>query len=395
MKFDKKTLIIRLLAILGLLISIKLCFIYYNANYNKYALSSFCSINDFIDCDGSARTIFSQFLGIPLSYWGVFLYLTVLFLTFTDKLKDIKLLKFLEVFKNSNAYITFIGVISFLCSIILAFISLLVIKKLCILCFITYFIDLFIVLIAAEGKFGNLVESFKLTFTDFIDGAKTYKKTFIVLLLLVTSFLAYSGITYNFVPNVKATKSILKYKKIKYNPYRVSGNILGNPEGTVVIELYSDYVCPLCYINNIMLHKAVKEYKNIKVIHHNYPFDKECNPYMTYNIHPKACFMSRVAIAAKNQGDYWGMSSLLYENQPKNIEEAVELANKLGFDVKKFLQDIDSPETISIINNEIYLGQISEIEATPTMIINGERTVGVKPYYKLQEILEKNGAEKQ
>ncbi len=105
--------------------------------------------------------------------------------------------------------------------------------------------------------------------------------------------------------------------------------------------------------------------------------------------------MSRVAIAAKNQGDYWGMSSLLYENQPKNIEEAVELANKLGFDVKKFLQDIDSPETISIINNEIYLGQISEIEATPTMIINGERTVGVKPYYKLQEILEKNGAEKQ
>lgn len=395
MKFDKKKLTIQILALIGLILAIKLSFIYYNANYNKYALSSFCSINDFIDCDGAARTIFSQFLGIPLSYWGIFLYLTILFLTIVDKFKNIKILKFLEVFKNPNSYITFLGVISFICSMILATISLCLIKKLCILCFLTYFIDLAIALIASEGKFTVMLEHFKQTLKDFIDGVKSYKKTFIVLVILAASFLSYTGITLNFVPNVKAAKSIMKYRKIKYNPYRVSGNILGTADGDVVIELYSDFVCPMCYINNIMLHKAVKEYTNIKVIHHNYPFDKECNPYLTYNIHPKACFMSRVAIAAKNQGNYWEMSSLLYENKPKNIEEAVKLANKLNFDIKQFLQDIDSTETINIVSKEIYDGQNSDIEATPTMIINGEKVVGVKPYYKLQEILEKHGATKQ
>lgn len=394
MKFNSKNLYIQILAIIGLIIAIKLSFIYYDANYNKYALSSFCSINDFIDCDGVAKTIYSQFLGIPLSYWGIFLYLIILFLTIVDKLKNIRFLGFLEVFKNPVSYITVFGILSFTCSMILAGISLCIIKKLCILCFITYFIDLIIALIASDGKFKNIVNSFKVTFTDFIEGAKKYKKTFIVLMLLCISFLSYSGITLNFVPNVKVTKSLMKYRKIKYNPYRVSGNMLGNPNGDVVIELYSDYVCPLCYINNIMLHQAVKEYKNIKIIHHNYPFDKECNPYLTLNLHPRACFMSRGAIAAQNQGNYWEMSSLLYENQPKNVDEILKLAEKLNFDKDKFLKDMNSEETAKIISEELKKGQDLNIDATPTMIINGETYVGVKPYFKLQEILVKHGATK-
>ncbi len=394
MKFDKKAVFIQILAILGLIISIKLSFIYYDANYNKYALSSFCSINDFIDCDGVAKTIYSQFLGIPLSYWGIFLYLTLFFLTVVDKLKQVRFLKFLEVFKNPYAYITIIGIISFCCSMVLAGISLKIIKKLCILCFITYFIDLFIALISSDGKIRDIINSFKITFFDFIDGVKKYTKTFIVLAIAVISLLAYSGITLNFVPNVKTSKSLMKYKKIKYNPYRVSGNELGNPDGNIVIELYSDYVCPLCYMNNIMLHQAAKEYKNIKVIHHNYPFDKECNPYLTFNMHPKACFMSKAAIAAKNQGNYWEMSSLLYENQPKNQEQVLKLAEKLNFNSEKFIADMNSKETADIIADELKEGQKLDIDATPTMFINGDKIVGVKPYYKLKEILEEHGATK-
>lgn len=392
MKFDKKTVLIQILAIIGLVLAVKLSFIYYSANYDKYALSSFCSINDFIDCDGVAKTIYSQFLGIPLSYWGILLYLTILFLTIVDRLKTLRFLKFLEVFKSPNDYIVFLGTTSFVCSIILAIISLCIIKKLCILCFITYFIDFFIALIGADLKFKNIINSFKTTFFDILEGAKKYKKTFVVLLVLAVGFLGYSGITLNFVPNVKTSKSLMKYRKIKYNLYRVKGNELGNPDGNVVIELYSDYVCPLCYINNIMLHQAVKEYKNIRVIHHNYPFDKECNKYIVINMHPNACFMSKGALAAKNQGNYWEMSSLLYENQPKNIDDLLKLAEKLNFDINKFVSDMNAKETADIIRDEINKGQTLEIDATPTMIINGDKVVGVKPYYKLKEILEEHGA---
>ena len=82
MKFDKQLLWIRLLTIIGFALTVKLALIYYNANFDKYALSSFCSINDFVDCDGVAKTTTSQFIGIPLAYWGMFFYITVFFLTF-------------------------------------------------------------------------------------------------------------------------------------------------------------------------------------------------------------------------------------------------------------------------------------------------------------------------
>ena len=392
MSVDKKKLTIQILTAVGFILTIKLACIYYVANYEKYALSSFCSINDFIDCDGAAKSSVSQFWGIPLVYWGMLFYITVFFLTIVDKLKQLKFLKFLEVFKQPMAYITFLGTIAFTCSMVLAGLSLFKIHKLCILCVITYIIDLIIALVASSGRFRQIVEDFKTTFVDFIAGAKKFPKTFVILLLLATSFFTYSGVTYNFVPHIKKQKAILKYRDIKFNPYRVKGNTLGAEKADVVIELYSDYVCPLCYIHNIMLHKAVHDFSNIKIIHHNYPFDKECNPYISVNMHPNACFMAKGAIAARNQGNYWEMSSLLYENQPTKMADMLKLADQLGFDKDKFTADFNSEETSKEIENELQKAVNLEIDSTPTMYINGDKIVGVKPYYELKEILIKHGA---
>ena len=392
MNIDKKKISIQLLALIGLGLAIKLAFIYYAANYDKYALSSFCSVNDFIDCDGAAKTNAAQFLGIPLAWWGIFFYIVILFLTFVDKLKQVKFLSFLEVFKTPQAYITTLGTIAFTVSMILAGISLFGIHKLCVLCVATYFIDFVIALIAADGLFKNILNAFKTTFVDFIDGAKKYTKTFIVLLLITTSFLAYTGISLKFVPHIKQRREILKYTKIKFNPYRIKGNLLGSENAGVVIELYSDYVCPLCYINNIMLHRAAKELSNIKIVHHNYPFDKVCNPYIQVNMHPNACFMSKGAIAARAQGNYWEMSSLLYENQPKDFDAMLKLVDKLGLDKGKFKTDFDSKATTAELSEEINNAENLDINATPTMFINGEKIVGIKPYYELKEILIKHGA---
>ena len=394
MKLDKKSISIQILALLGLVLTIKLAFIYNAANFDKYALSSFCSINDFIDCDGVAKTNTAQFLGIPLAWWGIFFYIIILFLTTVDKLKNIKFLTFLNVFKKPLDYIGALGSFSFVISMILAGISLFSIHKICILCVATYFLNLIIALIATNGTFKNILKAFKNTCSDFIDGLKEYKKVFIILCLITVSFLSYSTITLKFVPHIKQRNEILKYKKIKYNPYRVKGNVLGAYDAEVVIELYSDYVCPLCYINNIMLHKAVKEFSNIRVVHHNYPFDKECNPYISINMHPKACFMSRGAIASRKQGNYWEMASLLYENQPKKMEDLLDLADKINLNAIQFREDFESQETTQEIEKEILNAESLEIDATPTMYINGEKIVGVKPYYELKEILIKNGAKK-
>ena len=142
-----------------------------------------------------------------------------------------------------------------------------------------------------------------------------------------------------------------------------------------------------------MLHQAVREFSNVKVIHHNYPFDKECNPYINVNMHPNACFMAKGAIAARNQGNYWEMSSLLYEKQPKKMEDMLKLADELSFDKDKFVSDFNSKTTMNEIETELKSANELQIDSTPTMYINGEQVVGVKPYYELKDLLIKHGAE--
>ena len=60
-----KKIWIFILALIGFITTIELAKVYYDANFNPYALASFCTVNEFIDCDGIAKQPnhnFSEFL---------------------------------------------------------------------------------------------------------------------------------------------------------------------------------------------------------------------------------------------------------------------------------------------------------------------------------------------
>ena len=159
-----KKILIGILIAAGIALCVKLGIIYYNANFNPYALGSFCSFNDLIDCDGVAKTNFSHFAGIPLFAWGMFLYLLFTVMLLSPKLKEYKYLRFLEVFKNPYSYIFVLSSIAFCVSMTLAGISIFVINKICTLCFTTYIIDLFLAILA-KSKERTIIGEFKQTFS--------------------------------------------------------------------------------------------------------------------------------------------------------------------------------------------------------------------------------------
>ena len=389
---DKRKITIFVLALIGFITTIKLAVIFYNANFNDYALSSFCSINSFIDCDSVARTVDSQFLGVPLAYWGMLFYLIVMFLMFVEKLKNIKFLNFLSVFQNPYTYISVLGLFSFLVSICLAVKSVFFIKKLCILCLFTYFLNLFIGLLAFETTNKGLVRQVKEFFIDIFNGMKKYPVTTVIISTITVCFLTYTATSYVFAPNVKKVKSLMQFSQMKKNPYRVSGNLLGDKDGKVTVELYSDFVCPICYAYNLMIHKAISEIKNIKIEHHNFPLDKDCNKYIKIQIHEGACRMARYGIAAENQGKYWDMATELFEKQPKTDEEAANIAKNLNMDIKKFKSDINSKETIDKLAADIDRARNTyALNGTPAIVINKKLYMGIKPYYELKELLIESG----
>lgn len=393
--FLVKKIIILILTLIGFVTTVKLAIIYYNANFNPYALPSFCSVSDFIDCDGVAKTTESQFFGVPLAYWGLFLYSFITMLLFAPKLKNFKLLKFLEVFKNPLDYISALGIISFAISMTLLFISLFEINKLCILCACTYVINLLIALVATDYKNGHFIKAFKNSVVDFIDALKIkkYLIAFLVVAAAAAGFLTYTTKSYIFTPQLKNQSVFAEFVRSKHNKYAVKGNVLGDENGKVVLYAYTDYRCPICCAYNIMIHKLAKELKNVKVVHKNMPLDTECNKYLQQPFHIGSCTMARYALAAERQGKFWDINSIFFEKQPDNETEIIEIAKKLRLDVDKLQADANSEEIKKQITDDIELAASKGINGTPTSEINGVLYVGIKPYDEFKKILIEAGAE--
>jgi len=385
-----KMIFIFILSLIGFITTIKLAMIYYDANFNPYALASFCSINDFIDCDGIAKTTESQFFGVPLAYWGMFFYLFVIVLLFANKLKNIIIFKFLEVFKNPLDYISLLGIFSFCISMLLLCVSLFEIKKLCVLCAFTYVLNLLIGLIAIDYKNGGLMKSFKVSIGDFLDAIKNkvYLAALILVCILATGALSYTTATEKFAPQVKQQNEFGEFVNAKSNKYAVKGNYLGDKKAKLTIYVYTDYRCPICGPFDIMIHKLAKELKGFKVVHKNLPLDTECNHHLTRPFHEGSCTMARYAMAAEKQGKFWDMDSKLFELKPKNENEILDIAKDLKLDVNKLKEDANSNEIKNQLVKDIAEAYDKKINATPAMLINNEVHIGMKPYSELKKLVE-------
>ena len=374
-----RKIVIGIIAFIGFVTTIKLAMIYYNANFSANPHTSFCSVNEFIDCDSVAKTIDSQFLGVPLAYWGMFLYLFIGLMMGAKKLAQYKLFKFMEVFKNPYFYISALGIISFTISMILLCISLFQIQKLCILCAFTYVLNLAIGLFALDYSKGGFVNVFKTSFIDFIDAlrVKKYLIAFISLCVFSCGFLAFTAITNVFSPHVVNIRSIKKFVKLKEkgeNPYAVSGNILGNPNGDIKVHFYSDFRCPICAVYSIIITKTVQDFENVYVIHHNYPLDMECNKYMKRPFHYGSCTLARYGYAAEQQGNYWGFANQVYLTQPMVDFDVWAIALKLGMNLDKLKADMMSENAGKILNNDIDVAsQVLKIQGTPAIVINDSK----------------------
>jgi hypothetical protein len=348
-----------------------------------------------MDCDGVAKTSYSQFFGVPLALWGVILYLFFLFMTYVDKIKNIKFLGFLNVFKNPISYIFCFSFISFLISICLGGISVFKINSICIFCFMTYFVDLLIA-ISSKSKGISFIDEFKITISDFIEAIKVkrYAFWFTLIVLLGVSVLAYTTTTNVLTP--QSAKQQLFKKSFDSYKLLTDKNQLGPKDADVIIHEYVDFNCGGCFMANLYLHNIVSEFSNVKVIQHNIPLEKVCNHNMQSEGHKNSCLKTRYALAAAKQNMYWQMADILFEQAPENEKEIIEEARLANFDIKKLQDDANSEEIKQELANSIKEADEKSINGTPTLFIGMKRILGVNSYPELRNmVIEQGGKEKQ
>lgn len=398
-KISKKA-ILYLFALLGFIATIALAVVYYNANFNPAAGPSFCTDqqNPVVNCDGVAKSVNSQFLGIPLAYWGMLFYLVVILLLGSEKLKNLKGFRWMEVLKNPCSYVATLGLFSFFVSMTLALVSFISIKMICVICVITYFINLFIAMFASEFAEETFGKAIKTTFVDFAEALKV-KKYLIAFLSTVTVaaiFLTITGTTYVLTPQINDIKFMDQLYNMKGNDFAdvAQGNLLGDKDGKVVVKMYSDLKCPYCVMENRLMHKVAKDMANVKIEFVHYPLDNACNKNIPNPFHVGACDYARLALAAEKQNKLWDMVNLLFEDKAGSVDDVYEVAKEQGFDVEKLKADFKSADINKTLLADIDEATKMNVGGTPAFSVKGRLYVGVKPYNELKDILIEAGAKK-
>ena len=392
-KFDKFT-IVPYLAIFGLFCAIYLSYIYYKVNFEPNAAPSLCHINELFDCDAVARGDFARLFGVPNSLWGVFMYGVILLLYYAKSLKEIKLFKFMEVFPHPRAYIYLISLLATTVAVCLFLITVMT-KQVCLVCCITWAIDisLFICCINNVSFFDHIINAMNDFFKAITN--KWYAASFSLLLLLGISALIAIDKTQPFVPPF--TKTLNELKKVVPEE---TGNTLGSNTAKVIINEYTDIQCPFCAYSNLMMNKIVQEYDNVKVVHHDFPLDMECNKILTRQMHENSCLYSRYLLAAKKQNRFWGLANKLFSNnlqensQPLTEEKVLEYAAELGLDTQQLKKDAYSEGIKNKLEDEINDALEKGMNSTPSYVINGQEHQGLYIYSDLEKIVKDLGAVK-
>ncbi len=107
-------------------------------------------------------------------------------------------------------------------------------------------------------------------------------------------------------------------------------------------------------------------------------------------MHKNAKSAAAATEAAFQQGKFWEMHDLIFENQRQlSAEKYYELAGTLGLDVAKFKTDFASPEIKKKVDTDSKEAAALGVTGTPAFFINGLFLSGAKPFEAFKEVIDK------
>lgn len=149
--------------------------------------------------------------------------------------------------------------------------------------------------------------------------------------------------------------------------------VAGNPNGSITLVEYFDYNCGYCKRAMPDVLKLVDEDKDLKIVMKEFPI-----------LGPGSMFAARAALASKKQGKYWEFHlALLQQRGSANEKSVLRLAEKLGLDIDKLKEDMDSNEIERIIQTNAAVAQSLGINGTPAFIIDDKLIPGAVGYEAL------------
>lgn len=199
--------------------------------------------------------------------------------------------------------------------------------------------------------------------------------TIFLILLFVLGGIVYknqSAKRYGFMAQEKASTFVREYSPT-----------LGSDDAKVYLVKFSDPACETCGAFHPFVKELMKHYPGkIKLVLRYAPF------------HDGSGDMVKILEASKKQGKFWETLSIMYETQQywaSHHDPKPQLIWKflpqVGLDLEKLKNDINDPEIIKIIEQDLADAKTLNVRKTPGFFVNGKPLASFG-YKQLQELID-------
>jgi protein-disulfide isomerase len=166
--------------------------------------------------------------------------------------------------------------------------------------------------------------------------------------------------------------------------------VIGLPDAPVTIVVYSDFQCSFCkeFVDNTMSTILANYPNEVKLVFKDYPI---------LSLHPLA---ERAAISGQcafEQGKFWEMHDLIFENQATLREvDFINFATQLNLDMTEYASCSNGKLTLPEVQDDMTEGQFKGVGGTPTFFIGKSSNfvdtsftiIGAQPYEVFKTVID-------
>jgi protein-disulfide isomerase len=154
----------------------------------------------------------------------------------------------------------------------------------------------------------------------------------------------------------------------------------GPEAAPITIVEFSDFECPYCkrvLPTLTQLHEKFPD--QVRVVYRHFPLSS----------HPNAQKSAEASLCASDQGKFWEMHDLMFEEQQKlTVADLKDKAARLELDAAKFAECLDSGRHAEAVKTDAREGSAAGVNGTPAFFINGRFLSGAVPFESFTEVIE-------
>ncbi len=186
----------------------------------------------------------------------------------------------------------------------------------------------------------------------------------------------------DFVDQLKTKYGVVTH----FQPLRMNVVTEGHPshgpaDAPVTIVEFSDFECPYCRSMLGTIKNVQETYgEKVRLVYRQFPLN---------SIHPNAQRAAEASLCANEQGKFWEMHDLMFEDQSGlSVEALTQKAKTLELDDATFETCLSSNKYAEQVKKDVMDGTVVGVTGTPAVFINGRPLVGNVPFSDVAQIID-------